>query len=222
MIVLEQVRVGRLRPLPREGQRTGIYKEPVAGAVAVGLEGLAGDHQGDRAVHGGPDKAVHYYPAESYAELAARRTDLADALVPGSLGENLSARGLTEDTVCLGDAVRIGTVVLQVSQPRRPCWKIDHRFDTDGMVPLINELGRPGWYFRVLEPGELAAGDAIELVDRPAPDLTLARLLTSFGAHRPDPAELRLLAGAPGLTAGWVDRLERRAAWLEGAPPLMP
>ena len=219
MIVLDQVRVGRLRPLPREGQRTGIFKEPVVGRVAVGAEGLAGDHQGDRTVHGGPDKAVHYYPAESYALLAARRPDLVSQLVPGSLGENLSAHGLTEDDVCLGDTYRVGTVVLQVSQPRRPCWKIDHRFDTEGLVPLISTLGRPGWYFRVLTPGELEAGDAIELADRSAPGLTLARLLATFGAHRPDPEELRLLAAAPGLTVGWVDRLERRASWLEGASP---
>ncbi|MDO5701714.1 MAG: MOSC domain-containing protein, partial [Bowdeniella nasicola] len=199
---------------PREGQRTGIYKEPVVGRVRVDAAGLVGDHQGDRRVHGGPEKAVHYLPAETYPLLAIRRPDLAVDFVPGSLGENLSGHGLTEDNVCLGDRYRIGTVVLEVSQPRRPCWKIDHRFDTDGLVPLINELGRPGWYFRVLTPGELAAGDTIELVARPAPEFTLSRLLASFASHRPAQDELLLLAGAPALNHDWAERLRRRAAWL--------
>lgn len=216
MLVLDAVRVGGLRPLPREGQLTGMYKEPVAGPVRVGRLGLEGDRQGDLTVHGGPDKAVHLYPADHYAVLAARRPDLADLLVPGVLGENLSVRGIDEADVCLGDTWAAGTVRLQVSQPRRPCWKIDHRLGTEGMVDLVNELARPGWYYRVSVEGELAAGDAFELVDRPAPDLTLRGLLTAFAEHRPDPALLRCYAAAPGLTPGWVDRLTRRAAWLEG------
>ena len=218
-MILHQVRVGTLRPLPPEGQRTGIYKDPVAGGVHVGFEGVKGDHQGDRRVHGGPEKAVHYMPVEAYPLLTSRRPELADCFVPGSLGENLSGRGLTEDNVHLGDRYLIGTVVLEVSQPRRPCWKIDHRFGTEGLVPLINELGCPGWYFRVLTPGELAAGDKMELVERPAPEFTLSRLLAAFAAHRPDSAELLLLADAPALNHDWADRLRRRAAWLESNAP---
>lgn len=215
MVILDAVRVGRLTPLPREGQLTGMDKRPVAGPVRVGRLGLAGDHIGDPTVHGGPDKAVHLYPADHYAVLAARRPELRDALVPGVLGENLSVRGLDETGVCLGDTWAVGTVRLQVSQPRRPCWKIDHRLGTEGMVELINELACPGWYFRVVAEGEVAAGDRLALVDRPAPDLTLAGLLRTFAEHRPDPAQLRRYASAPGLTPGWVDRLTRRAAWLE-------
>lgn len=218
-MILHQVRVGTLRPLPPEGQRTGIYKHPLAGRVEVGFEGVAGDHQGDRRVHGGTEKAVHYMPVETYPLLAARRPDLTDEFVPGSLGENLSGQGLTEDNVHVGDRYRIGTVVLEVSQPRRPCWKIDHRFGAEGLVPLINELGCPGWYFRVLAPGQLAAGDQIELVERTCPELTLSRLLAAFAEHRPDPGELLLLAEAPGLNADWADRLRRRAVWLQSNAP---
>lgn len=218
-MIIHDVRVGTLRPLPREGQRTGIYKEPVGGRVRVGVEGVAGDHQGDRRVHGGPEKAVHYMPTETYPLLAARRPDLADVFVPGSLGENLSGSGLTEDNVCLGDRYRIGTVVLEVSQPRRPCWKIDHRFGTEGLVPLINELGRPGWYFRTHTPGELTTGDRIELVARAAPKFPLSRLLAAFADHRPAPTELLLLADAPALNHDWAERLRRRATWLESNAP---
>ncbi|HHU39061.1 MAG TPA: MOSC domain-containing protein [Propionibacterium sp.] len=214
-MILDAVRVGGLRPLPREGQRTGMYKVPVQGPVHVGRLGLAGDRQGDPTVHGGPDKAVHLYPSDHYPVLAERRPDLAHLLVPGVLGENLSVRGLDEAGVCLGDTWAAGGVRLQVSQPRRPCWKIDHRLDTDGMVALVNELRRPGWYFRVVEEGELQAGDDFVLVDRPAPDLTVRGLLETYAEHRPDPDDLRRYALAPGLPAGWVDRLTRRATWLD-------
>ncbi len=215
MAIVDAVRVGSLRPLPREGHLTGMYKEPVSGPVRVGPLGLAGDHQADKTVHGGPDKAVHLFPADHYPVLAAARPDLAPLLVPGVLGENLSVRGLDETGVCLGDLWEAGGVRLQVSQPRRPCWKIDHRLGTDGMVPLLNELRRPGWYFRVLVPGELQAGDELRLVERLADGLTLRGLLEAFAEHRPDPALLRRYADAPGLTPAWVDRLRRRADWLD-------
>ena len=179
-------------------------------------EGLAGDMQADLRVHGGPEKAVHYYPAEHYAALAARVPALAGVLIPGVLGENLSGRGLTEDSVCIGDVFAIGTCRLQVSQPRQPCWKISHRLGHEPMSRVIADAGLTGWYFRVLEAGEISAGDGIECVERPAPGLTLARLWTARLAHRPDPAELRCLAAAPGLNPDWVTRLVERAAWLAG------
>ncbi|WP_425309228.1 MOSC domain-containing protein [Ammonicoccus fulvus] len=121
---------------------------------------------------------------------------------------------MTEAEVCLGDVFRIGTVLIQVNQPRRPCWKIDNRLDSPGLNRVIVELGCPGWYARVLHPGTLAAGDEIVCDDRPAPELTLTRLLAADRDHRPDPEELGLLAAAPGLNSDWVERLERRAQWL--------
>ena len=206
---IDAVFVGTLRPLPPEGQQTGMFKMPVTGPVAAGREGLAGDMQADLRVHGGPEKAVHYYPAEHYAALAG-------VLIPGVLGENLSGRGLTEDSVCIGDVFAIGTCRLQVSQPRQPCWKISHRLGHEPMSRVIADAGLTGWYFRVLEAGEISAGDGIECVERPAPGLTLARLWTARLAHRPDPAELRCLAAAPGLNPDWVKRLVERAVWLAG------
>ena len=213
---IDAVFVGALRPLPPEGQQTGMFKMPVTGPVAVGREGLAGDMQADLRVHGGPEKAVHYYPAEHYAALAARVPALAGVLIPGVLGENLSGRGLLEDTVCIGDVFAIGRCRLQVSQPRQPCWKISHRLGHEPMSRLIADAGLTGWYFRVLEEGEITAGAGIECVERPAPGLTLARLWAARLAHRPDPAELRCLAAAPGLNPAWAQRLAERAAWLAG------
>lgn len=211
---INAVYVGSLRPLPPEGQQTGIFKFPVSGPVAVGPLGLAGDAQGDRRVHGGPEKAVHYYPAEHYAALAARVPALAAQLVPGVLGENLSGVGLLEATVCIGDIYAVGTCRLQVSQPRQPCWKISHRLGHDPMSRLIADLGCTGWYFRVLAPGLVGAGDSLTLLERPAPGLTLARLWAAHTSHRPDAAELARLGAAPGLNADWARRLRDRAAWL--------
>lgn len=211
---LTAVFVGTPVPLPPEGQLSAIVKHPVTGPVRVGPTGLAGDEQGDKRVHGGPEKAIHVYAPENYARLAGARPGLAGTLVPGVLGENLSADHLTEAEVCLGDVYRIGTVRLQVSQPRRPCWKIDNRLDSPGLNRVLVELGCPGWYARVLTAGELAAGDEIDLLDRPAPTMPLSRLLAADRAHRPDPAELRALADAPGLNKDWRARLTRRAQWL--------
>lgn len=222
---IDSVFVGSLQPLPPEGQRSGIFKTPVSGPVAVGLEGLAGDAQGDRRVHGGPEKAVHYFPAEHYERLAtlvaAAGPALVDILKPGVLGENLSGSGLTEATVCIGDVFAVGTCRLQVSQPRQPCWKINHKLGHPPMSRLIADEGCTGWYFRVLTEGVIAAGDAIELLDRPAPDMSLARLWTASEAHRPAPDELHLLAAAAGLNPAWAKRLRERAAWLtnQSAPP---
>lgn len=211
---IDAVFVGELRPLPPEGQLTGIFKTPVDVPVAVGSEGLAGDRQGDRRVHGGPEKAVHYYPAEHYARLAGRVPGVAALLAPGVLGENLSGRGLDETSVCIGDVFAAGSCRLQVSQPRQPCWKISHRLGHDPMSRVVAELGCTGWYFRVLEAGALAVGDSLTLIDRPAPGLTLARLWAAHTAHRPDPAEIGLLAAAAGLNPAWAARLQGRAAWL--------
>lgn len=211
---LTTVFVGTPAPLPPEGQLSAIVKRPVTGPVAVGPEGLTGDAQGDRRVHGGPEKAVHLYPPENYARLAEARPERAPDLRPGVLGENLSAPGLTEADVCIGDVYRIGSVLLQVSQPRRPCWKIDNRLDSPGLNRVIVELGCPGWYARVLEPGTLAAGAGIALAERLNPDVSLARLLAADRAHRPDPAELELIAAAAGLNADWRERFRRRGAWL--------
>lgn len=214
MTSIDAVFVGGIRPLGPDGRPSAIVKTPRSGPVGVGVEGIAGDEHGDPRVHGGPEKAVHYYPSSSYAILAAERPELAEAFVPGSLGENLSGR-LTESDVCIGDVYRVGSVDLEVSQLRRPCWKIEARFGAAGLIDLIDRTGCTGWYFRVRTPGTLEVGADVELVDRPSPGLTLARLHAAEVAEAPDAAELRLLAAAPGLNATWASRLRARAEWIE-------
>ena len=119
--------IGGIRPLPDSGRPTGIYKQAVTAALELGPEGFTGDHQADRRVHGGPDKAVHLYPARHYGQLVQRFPEAAGQLVAGSLGENLSTADLDESDVRVGDIWRLGDARLQVCQPRSPCWKIDDR-----------------------------------------------------------------------------------------------
>lgn len=213
-MILAAVFVGGIRPLPPEGQSTGMFKTAVTGLVEAGPQGLAGDVQADRRVHGGPEKAVHHYPAGHYRRLALAFPECAALLIPGVLGENLSTEGMTEESVCLGDVLRMGGCVLQVSQPRRPCWKINHRLGEPGAAQFITEHGITGWYYRVLEPGTLGPGDTVELLARNPEPVSLARLWQASLEPRPDPSELEFQARTPGLTPAWAKRLEDRARWL--------
>ncbi len=154
--------------LPREVEwrgervRTGIWKQPVAGPVRVGKLNLEGDGQADPAVHGGPLKAVYAYPSEHYA-LWCGELDLCD-LEWGSFGENLTTEGLHETTVRIGDRLRIGTVELQVTRPRYPCFKLGIRLSRPAIVKRFLLTARTGFYLSVLREGHLAAGDPIEFV----------------------------------------------------------
>lgn len=206
--------VGDIRPLPESGRPSGIYKQPATGSLELGPEGFIGDHQADRRVHGGPEKAVHLYPSRHYAQLAARFPEAAAQLVPGSLGENIATAELDESDVSIGDIYRLGSARLQVCQPRNPCWKIDERFASDGMALFIAEQRLTGWYWRVLTPGRVEPGAELILEQTASNSLTLAAALLLCQTHRPPLAELAALAAAPGIAQGWQQKLETRLAWL--------
>ena len=218
---------GRAVPYTRPGTRSAIAKTPVCGPVHVGLLGLDGDEQGDPRVHGGPDKAVHQYAQEHCADWRAELGALPVLAAPGAFGENMASTGMTEHSLCLGDQVRAGSVLLEVSQSRQPCWKLNDRFAVPTMARRVQDSGRTGWYYRVLQPGHLQAGDALVLVARPWPEWTLARIIDVL-YHQPfDAAVLQALAALP-LTPSWQrlvqGRLARGAAedWqarLDGPPP---
>ncbi|MDP3538175.1 MAG: MOSC domain-containing protein [Azonexus sp.] len=204
--------VGSIRPLPESGRPTGIYKQAVSGPLPLDEDGFVGDQQADRRVHGGPEKAVHLYPARHYAKLAARFPDAAVELVPGSMGENISA-DLDEGDVHVGDIWRLGNARLQVCQPRNPCWKIDERFSNDGMAAFIAEERLTGWYWRVISPGQVQPGDEL-LLEEAANGPTLAEAMQLWQAHRPPPAALEQLAATPGIASQWKQKIENRISWL--------
>lgn len=155
---------------------SAIWKTPVSGRVWLGVENLDGDAQADLVHHGGPHRAVLWYGAGHYPRWRAE-LGLAD-LDCGWFGENLTVTDLDEESVCIGDVYRIGGpdgAVVQVSQPRSPCWKLARRVGVPDLVARVESNFRSGWYARVLQPGWVAAGDAVEGLERPCPEWTIRR-----------------------------------------------
>lgn len=217
-VTVDGLFVGQVAQLAGDSRSSAIAKTAVSVRCLLTADGLAGDSQADRRAHGGGGKALHHYPAEHYARLAAA-FPAAQHLAPGGLGENISTHGLTESDVCIGDVFRLGAARIQVSQPRTPCWKIDHRAACEGVATFIAEQGMAGWYYRVLEAGELAAGDWLEHLERPTDAISLAEFWRVIGAPRPSIDALCRLARAAGLEPQWAAKLAQRAAWLGNNAP---
>lgn len=203
--------VGRPGPLPYRGKsvRSGFVKPPVSEALWLSKTGLDGDEQADLRNHGGPEKAVCVYPLEHYPYWEGR---LGRVLGPASFGENFSTEGLTEDRVCIGDVYRVGGAVVQVSQPRQPCFKLAARHGFPQLALWVQETGLTGFYFQVLEEGEVVAGDGISLVQRPATTVRLAEANRVMHHDRRDVAGIERLLEAPGLSANWRRTFEKRLA----------
>lgn len=206
------VLTGKARPF-RGDEPSAIAKRPVADAVSVGPMGLAGDEQADRSVHGGIDKAIHHYPADHYDWWRDHLGEVPLLDAPGAFGENISTTGLDEHGVCLGDRFRLGTALVEVTQARQPCWKLDHRFGAKGVMAQVVKTRRTGWYYRVLEPGVVRAGDTLALIERPWPVWPLASLfgLLIGGEAKDRPADLRALRDVSILAETWKLRRAKLA-----------
>ena len=204
------VLTGPVAPLPGSDRTSGIDKHPVTGPVSLGPEGFAGDEQADRRVHGGPEKAVHHYPRDHYPVWQAELGPLPVLDAPGAFGENISTQGLTEAGVAVGDIFRLGSALLQVSQGRQPCWKLSFRFGIKNMARRVQDSGRTGWYYRVLQPGTVAPGDRLVLIDRVAPEWTLHRLWHALYVDRMNLTELQGIAALDVLAEGWRRHAQRR------------
>ncbi len=199
------VLTGKVTPFRGPREPSAIAKSPREGPIAVGPLGLAGDEQADLSVHGGPDKAIHHYPFDHYPFWRGVMGEQPLLSGPGAFGENISALGLVETAVCIGDRYRLGSALAEVSQGRQPCWKQGHRLGNPAVTAQIVETRRSGWYYRVIEPGEVAAGDTITLADRPLPGWTVERVfgLLIAGEYEDDPAALRALAALEVLAESW-------------------
>ena len=208
MARLLSVNVGLPRDVPWRGRtvRTGIWKQPVEGRRVVRRLNLDGDGQGDLAGHGGEQRAVFVYQVESYRhwEEQLGRHDLA----PGQFGENFTIEGLPDDAVCVGDRFRIGTALFEVTQPRTTCYRVGIRLEEPRMAALLTSSGRPGFYFRVIEEGEVGAGDPILPVARGPEQMTVAQVnaLLYGPLHPRDQLERALRI--PALSPGWRGSFE--------------
>lgn len=210
---IDAVNLGKVSAF-REAEASAIAKLPANGTIAIGPDGLVGDEQADRVHHGGPEMALHHYPRDHYPHWQGLLGDHPLLNGQAAFGENISTLGMTETEVCLGDRYRLGSALVEVSQGRQPCWKLDHRFDRSGVMAEVVRSARSGWYYRVIEPGTVQAGDAIALVDRPLPEWSVARCFALLigGDHKAEPEAVRALANQPLLSPTW----RQRAAGLIG------
>jgi MOSC domain-containing protein YiiM len=207
---LDHLLIGQVAPLGDRAAPSGIDKHRVERRILLGREGFVGDAQGDRKHHGGLDKAVHHYAFEHYD---IWREEIGEAPVlarPGAFGENLSTTSLDEDNVAIGDVFRIGDALIEVSQGRQPCWKLNVRFGVPDMAMRVQKTGRTGWYYRVLEEGFVAPGDDLCLVDRRSPEWPLRRLWRTLYVDTLNHDELTAMAGLAHLPEGWRRYAERR------------
>jgi MOSC domain-containing protein YiiM len=207
--------IGQIQALPVSGRPTAMYKTQVQGPIELGVEGFVGDQHADLRVHGGPEKAVHLYPSTHYAKLAAQFADVAPLLVRGSMCENIATADLDEHDVRLGDVWQLGSALIQVCQPRNPCWKIDERFGCDGIALFIDQHLLTGWYWRVLQTGTVNSSDSLVLHEAASQAPTLHQAMMLWREHRPDLDALSQLAETPGIAKVWQDKIKQRVRYLK-------
>lgn len=200
------VNVGQPRELEWDGRvmATAIWKSPVLGRHRVAGINIASDDQADRTVHGGEDKAVYAYAAEDYAWW---ETELEVGLAPATFGENLTVAGLNLQDALIGERWRVGTVLLQVTQPRIPCFKLGIRMDDRQFPRRFAEAGRPGAYLSIVEAGEIGAGDLIEVVYRPDHGLTVGTVERAYHADRSFAPRLVAVQELPRTWRMWAAKV---------------
>ena len=194
--------------------RTGIFKEPVSGQTMMRRLNLDGDGQGDPSVHGGVHKAVYVYPVEHY-EYWKRELGRND-LTYGKFGENLTVEGLLEETVHIGDVFRIGEALVEVSQPRVPCFKLGIKMRDPQIVKPFLESKRVGFYVRVLEEGKVGAGDTIERTKVGEGQMTISEIVHLRHFDNTNAAAAERAANLPALTPSWRDSFEEIVVKTQG------
>ncbi len=203
--VLDLLLIAEEGVLGSNNTRTGIFKKPVKGTIALNEFGLVGDFQADQRVHGGLEKAIHHYAAENFAKLKQALPDRADKFEPGSIGENFSTQGITEEDIHIGDTFSVGSCLIQVSQPRRPCWKLNETYGNTHLATFVMQQQISGWYYRVLQTGELQAGDTLKQQDRMDNSISVAELWREWIACMQRKGNALSLMNTPGLAMQWLN-----------------
>lgn len=217
LTAIESLLIGGPKPFHADGTQSAMARAPVERAVMLHKHGFEGDRVADTSVHGGVDKAVHFYPSEHYSNWIAyfEEQGVSHPLLerPGAFGENISAAGLTEDAIRIGDRFRIGKALVEIAQGRQPCWKIDHHFGMRGLTAAVIKTGRSGGYFRVIEEGLVAPSDRVEQVEQADHDWTVERVfrLLIGGGYKADGAKAQLIALAKleSLAENWRSRASK-------------
>jgi MOSC domain-containing protein YiiM len=203
------VNVGLPRKVTWQGKtyRTGIFKDPVEGAVPIHFDNLEGDGQAELSVHGGTDKAVYAYPSEHYRYWRDRFPEL--DMPWGMFGENLTTNGKTEESVHIGDRYRIGSAQVVVSQPRMPCSKLGMRFQNKAIIKDFLASKKSGWYYSVAKEGSVSAGDEIQLIDRASDSISVREILELHERRHAERDILESIVQIEGLSEAWRRRFLR-------------
>ena len=207
---IESLQVGlpeKLRTAQNRTWESAIAKKPVQGAVSLGEENFAGDYQANRKYHGGPDKAVCAYSCEHFPVWNAR---FELTLPGGAFGENLTVADLTEDKICVGDVLAIGTAILQISQPRMPCASVAKRWNRPDLPQAMMDTGFTGFYCRVLRTGDIEAGQVVAITERIYPEWSVARANRTLYGNEASRDEIAALRDLPLLTGEWKRALGRK------------
>ncbi len=197
---------GAENPMDRPWE-TGMFKEEAKGEVWLSKTGLAGDEVADKKNHGGPEKAVFAYPIKHYTFW---KKELDIDIDMGAMGENFAVLEMDEFSVCIGDTYKMGDAVIQVSQPRQPCWKPARRFRIKDFALKIQNSGRTGWYFRVLQEGNVKAETDLELIERPYPEWTIQACNEVMHVYKDDLVLADRLLSCHLLAPNWKRTLEKR------------
>lgn len=203
----------------RYGIETAIDKQPVNTPLYLSLDGLAGDECADNIHHGGLDRALHQYPTEHYTYWQAKYGansvgDHADNInwQAAGMGENLSSIGMTEQTVCLGDRYQWGEAVIEVSQPRSPCFKLNKRWAIEAFSVEMQEISRCGWLYRVIQPGIVSVKDPLELIFRVDKAMTITAVCETFFGDPLNHEKLLVLQQQNTLSDSWMEKVVQRLA----------
>lgn len=203
-----QIYTGTIRDY--QGSRpSAIAKHQVEGELVLNALGIEGDQQAETAHHGGPDRALCHYPREHYITWAREFPEQADLFNPPAFGENFSTLGMTEQSVFIGDIYRWGKTLIQVTQPRSPCFKLNYHFGINDMSQRMQQSGRCGWLYRVISGGAVSSDASLELVSRVS-EISVSEAM-AIAWHMPfDDEQYHRLLSAAGLSVSWVKTIQNR------------
>lgn len=208
---LLEIRAGKVEFLGASGVRSGIAKSVLHGPVSIGPTGIVSDEQAE-SFHGGKDKAILQYDLDHYRQWALEFPTKREGFVSGGFGENFVVEGMNEETMYIGDLVRVGTVLLEVSETRQPCFKLNHRFGVSAMARKAQASGRTGWFYRVWEAGQVVPGDSIRVIARPNPEWSVRRLQHFLYQAVDDTQAASALSSLPQLSEGFRTLFSKRLA----------
>lgn len=202
------VYIGNIESYP-DYSPSAIAKRQIDGAVVLTSAGLEGDQQAEKSYHGGADRALCQFPREHYAWLRQQFPEEEERFHPPAFGENLSTLGMTEDNVFIGDIFRWGEALIQVTQPRAPCYKLNHFLGCKNLSPLLQQSGRCGWLYRVVGTGNVSGDRPLELLTRNS-EVSVAEAI-SIAFNMPfDEEQYRRLMSAAGISASWTKTMQMR------------